>query len=152
MDIEIEIIHKCFTEQKIAKGQVLAEHTCKWISELDVDDMPRVHGDTIKSFTDANRTSSQITDLYPFDNDFVIFSQDQINEHAMSDGSLLKERHPGSQGLLSVSRVGFGRDNTEALLAIKFTYGFDAAGGNLYLYNYDGRDWQPGNTVWGYTC
>ena len=152
MKTELKLITQFFSDQNIDGCQVLSEYTSGWsLDESDVANMPEVDEDTIQSFVNVNQTPTKVSEYFQLLGNFVFLTEEEHRTHAMGDGSWLKKKFPESRGLMSFTRVGFGRGNTQALIGAHFTYGFSASGGSLCLYNFDGDAWQRGDSSWGYT-
>ena len=156
MTLEQDVILQCFKDSRIPKQQVVKEYTCKWtLDESDVEYMKvEVDEETIRGFMSANQIIAKSSELLQPNHGYTILTEADHKKLVgpTDDWSLFNEKFPGTRGLMSFSRVGFGLNNTQALIGTAFKYGFDAGGTSLNFYDYDGEKWIQGNTVWGETC
>jgi len=114
-------------------------------------DLSGVTDDTIEDFLAENRTPLTLSDRFSKGLNVVLVGRQRLEEaFSAKPGNRWEEFYrvfPESQGITSLSRVGFSRDRKQALVYIGTQSHSLAGNGNLVLLTWDGKNWQVSREV-----
>ncbi len=111
----------------------------------------QIASDTHSDFTAKNAKRYPIVELgdLPFKYS-LMESSEMIGQFPLGGWRKFYEAYPGSPGLLSLSRIGFGKEGKQALVYIAQAYGDDGGKGHLFLVKKESKGWkiQAHEVIW----
>ena len=141
----------CTSHVGIGPLQVISETTRTGGDHL-VEEIVWVHGlagltdNTIEDFIASNRRHQPVEKIYPVDDSFVVFPDEEgrsiFHDDADRGWSRFRTRYPDSCGRLELSQIGFDQDVGQALIYAGIQVGGDAGHGAYMLFQKDGSAWQ----------
>jgi len=138
---------------------VIGDHTAAGISaspasQQDLDYLkenmaPGLEAETLADFVAKNESSYLIEDHFSLEVPVVLLSNVQLEEFfSAEDGwNTFYSQFPNSQGVMTLSRVGFSVSKEQALMYVGNQADFLAGEGNYVLLSMEGGEWKVEMTV-----
>jgi hypothetical protein len=122
-------------------------------SQQDLDNLrqnmaPDLQAETLADFVAKNERSYRIENHFSLDVPVVLISNQAVDEFfAAQDGwERFYEQYPNSQGMMTVSRVGFNPSGQQALVYVGNQADLLAGEGNYVLLSKEGDQWKVTKT------
>lgn len=110
------------------------------ISEYISENIPQIDENLIRGFIDVNRGEDRLQDHFDLGSEIVFIDQDEYLQ-IFTEGSWdeFYARYPGSNGIVTVSRIAFDSDFEHALIYLGHSFDFlGGVGQYVYLSKVDG--------------
>lgn len=150
-----DVFEACIADLELGAKQVILEDTrraCPAANQQYVLRTVRtvhasvgefVSASTILSYISENLASARVPDVFPIDDRFVVLTRAEAEQYwrpdDLSGWTEFERRYPDSQRMLTMSRLGFNEDGSQALIAVGKQF-VSSYGVYLCLHRVDG-DW-----------
>ncbi len=144
-DDYINDINKLRTKkkQKINKAVVIMSETK--IFKIMPDDLKAnlkgLKDETIQDYIIKNKTTMTLENKFRCDMKVILVKESKIKKILKKGWDNFKKKYPYSSGFIFLSRVGFNKDKTQALIYVGELWGPLAGGGYYILYNLENGEW-----------
>jgi hypothetical protein len=106
------------------------DKTLRWVHE----NMPGIDQETLDNFRTRNAQKRPLYDLFDLSVDIVFMSEEEVEKHFQSSGWIeFYEKYPFSQGIMTLSGVGFNSEMNQALVYVGNQSSWDSGAGYYVL-------------------
>ena len=112
--------------------------TLEWVHE----NMPAIAQETLDNFHTRNVQEHPLDDFFDLEIKLVFMSEEEVEEHFQKDGWLeFYEIYPFSQGIMTLSKVGFNSEMNQALVYVGNQSSWDSGAGYYVLLFKENNVW-----------
>ena len=113
---------------------------------------PSVDEDALKDYDTKNLASSKLVANFSLPLKYVLLNTSELHElqHAHETLREFSERYPGADGLISLSRVGFNKDYSQAYVRVEFIFCPLCSFGEEILLKKQGGTWKVAESFGGW--
>ncbi|MDT5122012.1 MAG: hypothetical protein QOC96_1494 [Acidobacteriota bacterium] len=145
----------------LAEKRYINEHTKQVVIEDETDDekeisialnkslneiIPKAAQSTIADYISKNKEPQHLDNLFKLKVERVLVSASEIKEifenHHIEGWKIIAERYPDSLGLITLSRIGFNPERTQALVHVGIGCGGSCGEGNFFLLAKESGVWK----------
>ncbi len=130
-------------KQKINKAVVIMSET-KVFKIMPNDLKANLKGlqdETIQNYIIRNKTTMTLENKFRCEMKIILVKESKIKKILKKGWSNFKKKYPYSSGFIFLSRVGFNKDKTQALIYVGELWGPLAGVGYYILYNLENGEW-----------
>ena len=120
----------------------------KYVTKRLFEEFSELRPDTLGNFKDRNLKSKTIEEIFPKKKPYAVIRETELRKLTWADLFIEKfrKKYPNTDGYYTLSRVGFSKDGTQALLFTYFYCGGLCASGDYYLLSKDNGKWKVKKT------